>query len=569
MTHRAVAGGLASALVLSLLACSGGDRQQPRAAGPEPLTTRAAVAAAPDPGQELARRPDLLVVETDDMRADDLRFMPQTRRWFARNGLTFANSFAPNPLCCPSRASLLTGRYSHNHRVLTHEAPYGFTSFDDRDTLATRLQGAGYRTGMVGKYLNGYGERPTRTGRDSLTYVPPGWDDWWGASDHVWGPGERFGGGTYDYFRLTSNVNGRIQSWPGRYSTEVTADQTAAMVGRFERGRKPWFVWWNPTAPHHGGPVEPDDPGVVPRSDGFPTRWVTPARPAWVKGRFDTVVRNGAGTPPRRDAEGDISDKPGFLRSYPPFTAREREVVRDVTRQRAEALYVLDRRLGRMLRALRASGRLSSTLVVLTSDNGYYLGEHRKRQGKINLHEPSIRVPLLMAGAGVPRGRRYDPVTTVDLATTLAAWAGTGLKRADGVDLRPLLRDGDRGWRRPVVLEGLMPEGRYVRAARRPGWGRRLDTIGVRLGRWKLVRYSTGEGELYDLARDPLELRNLYRKPGAKQVRRQLVKVWRRASACRAAGCRVLLPAELQVDAAEVRRITLAQQRAERRHFGR
>ena len=182
-----------------------------------------------------------------------------------------------------------------------------------------------------------------------------------------------------------------------------------------------------------------------------------------------------------------------------------------MTRQRAESLFVLDVQIGRTISRLSASGQLRNTVIMFTSDNGYYLGEHRKRQGKINLHEPSLRVPLIIAGPGVPAGRRYDPVATVDMAPTLASYAGVRMPGADGIALNRLIAKGDSGWDRAVVTEGMMPEGRY--AERHRLGPSPLNTRGLRLGRWKLTRYSTGEVELYDLRTDPLELRNLSRVP--------------------------------------------------------
>ncbi len=503
------------------------------------------------------------------MRTDDLRWMPQTRRLIGGAGLSFANSFAPNPLCCPSRASFLTGQYSHTHGVLSHQEPYGFGVFDDSDTLATRLQETGYRTGLVGKYLNGYGVQPTLDGADSLTYVPPGWTQWWAGSDHAWSPGDPFAGGTYAYFSLTSNVNGEIRSWPGEYSTTVMGRQTRDLIDRFSADRKPWFVWWNPVAPHHGGPIEPDDPGTTLRADGFPVRWVTPARPEAVKGRFDEAIPRASGQPPAGSPEQDRTDKPAYLRNLPELTDAERAAQTEVTRQRAESLAVLDDEVAATVAALRRSGELKRTVVVFTSDNGYYLGEHLKRQGKINLHEPSIRVPLLIRGPGVPRGTRYDPATTIDLSRTLAAWAGIELASPAGVDLRPVIADGDRGWSRPVVLEGLMPEWRYLRALGRPAWRSDLTTLGLRLGRWKVIRYATGETELYDLRTDPLELDSLsLRQLPDTPVARALDLALRRYAGCSGAACRVDVPPLLALPPEENEAITRAQARAVREYYG-
>ena len=186
---------------------------------------------------------------------------------------------------------------------------------------------------------------------------------------------------------------------------------------------------------------------------------MTPARPDWVKGRFDSQITHGAGTPETGSAEEVTSDKPRYLRKLPELTLEEREAVTEVTRQRAESLFVLDVQIGRTISRLSRSGQLANTVIVFTSDNGYYLGEHRKRQGKTNLQEPSLRVPLIVAGPGVPRGRRYDPVSTVDLAPTLAAYAGVRMPKADGIDLTQLIEQGDSGWDRPVVTEAMLPEG--------------------------------------------------------------------------------------------------------------
>ncbi len=561
--------GLVAATVLSLAAC-GTAQSTPSAAPsspvvPAPAQTRV-TPASPQTEEPNQRRPNVLVIETDDMRWDDLRWMPNVRRLVKRRGLSFENSFAPYPLCCPSRASFLTGRYAHNHEVYSHAEPFGFASFRDRRTLATVLQKAGYRTALVGKYLNGYGEQPLRpSGEPSLNYVPPGWNQWWAGSDHEWGTAGSFYGGTYYYYNLVQNVNGRIVASPGRYSTDVLAEQTQRLIGRFGRKKNPWFIWWNPVAPHHGSPVEADDPPPSRRTDGRYTRWVTPVRPDWVKGRFDEQITHGSGTPPTGSAEADVSDKPRYLRNQTEPTATERDALTEVTRQRAESLFALDVRIGETISELSRTGQLANTVVMVTSDNGYYLGEHRKRQGKINLHEPSLRVPLVISGPGVPRGKRYDPVSTVDLAPTIAAYAGTRMPQADGADLAGLVANGDRGWNRPVVTEGMMPEGRYAKLKRLGPSP--LNTRGLRLGRWKITRYSTGEVELYDLDKDPLELRNLARVRRHADVLADLKRLQRRYGSCRAEECLVELPPEYRLTAAESRRITDAQQRATYAYF--
>jgi N-acetylglucosamine-6-sulfatase len=346
----------------------------------------------------------------------------------------------------------------------------------------------------------------------------------------------------------------------------VLAGEVRHVTTDFSRSRSPWFLWWTPTAPHHGLPRESDDPQPTRRRDGQFSEWDTPGRPDWVKGRFDKRIAHGLGTPLHGSAEKDVRDKPSYLRRLPELNSDEVAAETEITRQRAEALYALDVQVRRTITHLRQLHQLKKTLIVFTSDNGYYLGEHRKRQGKINLHEPSVRVPLLISGPTVPHGRRYDPVTVEDLAVTLASWAGTRLPGADGSNLRHTITRGDTGWTRPVVLEGLMPERRYARARH---WHRLmsgLDTVGIRTGRWKLVRYSTGEYELYNLRRDPLEQRSLHGRR-TRIVRHELVRVWRRYVACAGAACRVPLPADLQVGPGRNRAITDHQETARHRYY--
>jgi arylsulfatase A-like enzyme len=559
---------LAALVGAGVVACGDLSRPvaMPRSAAAQPSEQKLEL-ASPEASRSARKRPNLLVIETDDMRWDDLRWMPSVRRLIQRKGLSFENSFAPYPLCCPSRSSFLSGQYTHNHHVYTHLEPYGFAAFRDRRTIATVLQGAGYRTGLVGKYLNGYGEQQLASGKPSLHYVPPGWDQWYAGSDHLWEHDEpNYAGGTYSYNKLVENIDGEIHSFPGRYSTDVVAEQAREVISGFSKSRSPWFVWWTPTAPHHGLPVEPDDPLPTRRRDGEFSEWGTPGRPSWVRGRFDDVIQRGSGMPPQGSAEADVRDKPNFLRKLPEPTPAEDEAQTEVTRQRAESLYALDVQVRRTIAHLRRLGQLRRTVIAFTSDNGYYLGEHRKRTGKISLHEPSLRVPLVLTGPGVPRGRRYDPVTTVDLAPTLAAYAGTRMPGADGASIVPLVTDGDRGWDLAVVTEGMLGFGRYAdehRLGRSP-----LDTRGLRLGRWKLTRYSTGEDELYDLLTDPLELHSLHRLPAYAETLRELKELYGRYHDCRGEECRVALPAKWRLDAAESRRLTVRQVRATNRYYG-
>ena len=516
------------------------------------------------------KRPNMLVIETDDMRWDELKFMPNVRKLIKGRGLSFENSFAPYPLCCPSRASFLTGKYAHNHHVLSHVDPFGFQAFDDRTTLATVLHGGGYQTALVGKYLNGYARQHVHgSTRPSLRYVPPGWDQWMAGSDKVFPARDPRHGGTYNYFSMTQNVNGQVVPHRGIYSTRLLADQVRDVVGGFSKKPDPWFVWWTPVAPHFGVPHEPDDPGPVLRDDGVLGRFATPARPRWVHGLFDDQVTHPLGVPPVGPGEADMSDKPRYLRKLPDLNVEEKAALTRVSRQRAESLFVLDQQIGVVLQRLDRLGEYDNTVVAFTSDNGYYLGEHRKRTGKILAHEPSLRVPFLVAGPGIRHGKRYDPITSIDLAPTFADYAGLkGMPDADGVSLVRTIEKGDQGWNRPVVTEGMIGDRSYVRHAPRRGFDTGLNERGVRTARWKYVRYSTGEVELYDLKNDPLELESRQDDPTYDGVRRKLERVWEQYYDCKGAGCAEPLPPEFRATVSQTRAITDNEYRRTRAYYG-
>jgi N-acetylglucosamine-6-sulfatase len=475
-------------------------------------------------------RPNVVMIMVDDMRADDIQYMPWTRRLIGDAGVTFRNSFSPYPLCCPARASGLGGQYSHNHQVLSVYPPYGFTSFDDSSTVATWLRGSGYATVYLGKYLNGYGwmPEPGETSGKSLSYVPPGWTEWRASIDGGLPAGHPKAGGTYAYFDTTLSRHGTgFDNYRGRYQSRVYGELSEKIIRARAASDKPFFFYASYTAPHNGGPTEPDDPGVLTRSDGVEYKMGTPARPDDVKGSFNTRITAAPGAD---WDDPDFSDKPAYL-AKPPTTAAERRGMLNLTRQRVEALSVVDQQVRRTVGALAASGELEETLVVFTSDNGYFLGEQRMRQGKTFPHEPSLRVPLLMRGPGIPAGEvRYDPYMSMDFAPTVADLAGVRPGSAvDGMSMLGVARDGDRGWRRAVFTQT----------------GPNYGASGIRTDRYLYVRQGNGDEELYDLARDPEEYVNLATDPASARVLALLRDERTRMASCRAADCRADMQAEL------------------------
>jgi N-acetylglucosamine-6-sulfatase len=447
-----------------------------------------------------AAAPNVVVIETDDQTAADLEAMPRTRELIAGEGVTFRESFVSLSQCCPSRATLLTGRYAHNHHVLASAPPLGGVDrLDASETLAVWLRRAGYATALVGKYLNGYGRR-------NPFAVPPGWTEW-----HV-----LLGGSTYRYYDYAINHDGRLRGYGGApedYQTDVITTLTEGVVRRRAAARAPFFLWTAYVAPHTGQPRDILDPPGVPSAvpaprhrDAFAGR-LPPFSPA-----FD---------------EADVSDKPLAIATRPPLGPEATAALWEAWRQRQEALQAVDEGVARIVRALRAAGELRDTLIVFTSDNGFMTGEHRLAAGKIVPYEPSIRVPLLMRGPGIPAGAvRTQPVWNGDLAPTILAAAGARSPwRPDGRSLWPLIRRPGLRTGRAILLEGPPRHGlpRYA---------------GLRTARHLYVEHLDGELELYDLARDPYELDNLVAMPAAVPVRIRLAARLARLRGCRGAGCR-------------------------------
>ena len=504
------------------------------------------------PAGPAPKRPNIVLIMTDDMRADELRYMPQTRRLLGEHGLRFVNGFAPHPVCCPSRASTLTGQYTHNHKVYAVQEPWGFHSFDDQETVATALQRSGYDTLFLGKYLNGYGSQPPpdNSSAESTRYVPPGWSDWRGSIGSSLPPTDPMAGGTYRYFDMTLNIDGTLVANPRRYSTRLLGDHTVDMIHDWAPKPKPFFLWVNYVAPHDGLPFEYDDPKPITTSSGTEIRYETPAVLKSVRGRFDGQI-----TPKRlaQIAERDITDKPQFIRGRAPLSTQQWAAIAESARQRAESLKIVDAQVLRTVRALRASGELDNTIIAFTSDNGYFLGEHRLGQGKILPYDPSLRVPMLIRGPDLPRGQvRRDPFLIIDLAPSFLAAAGAHPRiQVDGQSMLPIARNGDRGWRRPVLTETGPREVRVTINGQRTvqmlpkGFEDPRFSVGLRTSRYLYVEHATGERELYDLQRDPHQLNSRVGWPAYRSVQQQLASVLKRMRDCAGPDCRVMLPESL------------------------
>jgi arylsulfatase A-like enzyme len=419
-------------------------------------------------------RPNILFILGDDLRASDLKHMPNTQSLLVNQGVEFTKPWVTRSLCCPSRATILRGQYTHNHEVWVNVEPSGgFWNFLDQghenSTIATWLNAAGYDTILIGKYLNRYGL--DRNGnRAPTTHVPPGWDRW-----HAWQ-------GTYASTETSYkiNENGRIVTYQRSqiHDTDLHA-QTAENFIRNTAGNRPFFMYLAPNAPHD---------------------------PAFSAARHANLFTTTPLPKPSSFNEADVSDKPTWVRNKPRLSSTQISNLTTFYRKRLRALQSLDETVERLVNALRATGELSNTYIVITSDNGIYLGEHRLT-AKGAAYNAAPRVPLVIRGPGVPRGvtRSQMPLNN-DLAPTFASWAGVRPPGfVDGRSLAPLLTlSPPSTWRTAFLVEHRRTpeEFAYVRAI--PNY------FAVRTARYNYVEYGTGAKELYDLNADPTELTNIY-----------------------------------------------------------
>jgi N-acetylglucosamine-6-sulfatase len=446
--------------------------------------------------------PSIVVIETDDQDAASVAHMPNVQRLLAAQGTTFTNSFVSDSLCCPSRATFLTGQYAHNHHVLSNRPPDGgYRRLRATNALPVWLQRAGYRTILVGKYLNGFsgggaGKRP-------LPPRPPGWSAFFALLDP-----------TSRYFDFPVDDNGVRRNFTGQdsYQSDVLADTAARAIRRAASLRTPFLLWFTPAAPHDPANPAPRDAGKA-DSDSLPQ-------------------------PPSFN-ESDTADKPSFIRSLRALKPTQLTNLESRYRRRLGSLIAMDDAVARIVDALKATGRLAKTVIVFTSDNGWMAGEHRIPSGKRVPYEESIRVPLIVRGPGFARGvKRNAPVANIDLAPTIVSLAHARASlRMDGCSLLPIAARADRHWQRSLLFENLTTNGLG-------GEGDKIKNLpkyaAIRSGQFMWVEYANGERELYDLRSDPYELDNKAADPALAGVREQLSKRLARLRKGSAPACKLV-----------------------------
>jgi N-acetylglucosamine-6-sulfatase len=448
------------------------------------------------------QRPNVLVLETDDQTLDEMAVLPNVRRLIGDQGVTFDNNFDSFSLCCPSRASFLTGQYSHNNGVRGNAPPQGgYQALDKSNTLAVWLQRGGYYTIHLGKFLNGYG-------RQNPTEIPAGWSEWHGAVDPT----------TYRYYNYTLNEGGTLHTYcaspqPSCYQTDVYRDKADEIIRR-RAPEGPFFMWVAFLGDHSGAPRESDDP------PGLGTPVPAP--------RNRDAFKNTPLPQPPSFNEADVSDKPLIIRRRPLLNARRIAAIQENWQQRRETLLSVDEAVASIVDTLRQTGELDQTLILFTSDNGFFHGEHRVANGKVLWYEPSIHLPLLMRwtqNKSFPRGVHRSQLTmNVDDAETILDAAGLRPGRTeDGVSLLPFWRDGGKEIGRDLLIDNS------------PGAGH-FD--GIRTLHYKYAEYASGDRELYDLRKDPYELRSEHANPAYNALKASLATRLHALVTCAGASCR-------------------------------
>jgi arylsulfatase A-like enzyme len=445
---------------------------------------------------------NVVLIMTDDMSLADLAYMPKTQALIGGQGVTFANAFTNNPLCCPTRATVLTGQRSAHHGVQSNdsrEGTGGYPKLDHSNTLATWADADGFTTAHIGKFFNGYGNFDYIPGVNDLLEVPPGWNDWQSFTR------------TIKPFQYKISDNGQKVQYrrdEDDYYTDVIATRAVETIEESVAANRPLFLWASIHAPHavQRGPAVP-----APRHEEVYDGLELPMSPS-----FDEV---------------DVSDKPQYIRDSPRLTAADIAELRTRHEARVESLLAADDLVEDVYNALLDQGILDETLLVFTSDNGFLLGEHR-RQGKQVPYEESIRVPLLIRGGPFAGGRTIDGlVSNLDLAPTFVSTLGVAPQRTmDGIDLTPAADNPTLLEDRALIIESFDAPTPYM---------------AVRTESWIWVEYDSGERELYDLVADPYQLESRHADPAYSAERNQLEAVLAQLRPCvGAAACdaRIDLP---------------------------
>jgi arylsulfatase A-like enzyme len=452
--------------------------------------------------QAAITRPNIVFILTDDLNQEVYDHTPGLKNLLNPQGTEFKNHFVTISLCCPSRVATLRGQFAHNSGIFSNGGEHGgfekvYTDGLESETAAVWLQNAGYRTALIGKYLNGYpGAAP------SETYIPAGWTRWFSPN----------GGNPYTEYNYDLNENGTTVHYAGTpedYGVDVVSNKAATFIRNTTSNfpNKPFFLYVAPYVPH--GPATPP-----PRyQDNYPDA-KAPRGPAF--------------------NEADVSDKPAWLRNKPLLTAQQINAIDTLYRKRLQTMLAVEDLVKNVIDTLSATGQLDNTYIFFTSDNGFHQGQHRLASGKNTAFDTDLAVPLIVRGPGVPAGGVVNSITAnVDYASTFLELAGVPAPNlCDGRSLAPFLRGQTPSvWRKALLLEHNGPS---LTEASSDGTLEPQDDfdvqaqtsagapvfLGLRTAQRTYVQYDTGEHELYDLSADPHQLSNIYGSASAAEKAR-------------------------------------------------
>lgn len=466
------------------------------------------------------QRPNIILILADDLdeKLGTIQYMPNLQTYMVDRGTTVEDFLITTPMCCPSRINLLRGQYTHNHQVFNNSAPFGgfqkfFESGEESSTLPVWLQAAGYRTALIGKYLNAY------PNTDNRTYVPPGWTEWYS-------PGRKNAYDGYDYYL---NENGTLVAYaPTRenFFTDVMSRKGVDFIERAAVDGTPFFLMLAPFAPHE------------------------PATAAW---RHESLLSDV--TAPRTPSfnEEDVSDKSPNMSANPPFTEGDIEGIDEIYRQRIRSMLSVDDAIAEVFKTLETNNLLENTYVIFTSDQGFTLGQHRIAEGKSSFYEEDIIVPMIVRGPDIAEDAtiRGGLTGVIDLAPTFAEWAGVNPPSfTDGRSIASILR-GDplsSDWRNAFLLEMYAFQGEEEGSVFPDLFASLIPfqkqeelpkSAGLRTLNHLYWEHPDGFVELYDLNTDPHQLTNLAVST-SPDILLKFSDLLHKLEACTADGCRDL-----------------------------
>jgi N-acetylglucosamine-6-sulfatase len=490
--------------------------------------------------------PNVIFILTDDMTTSELAGMPNVQSLLVGQGTSFNRAYISFPLCCPSRATMMSGQYMHNHGVHGNFPPNGswivFRSHES-SALPVRLDQRGYYNVHIGKYMNGYAGYDTLN--ESPLPVPPGWDEWYGktSEDALYF--------NYQLIEKSGPTSRPTLTFYGDQPLDYQTDVFSNLALNFLRDRAPvkqpflLDLWFN--SPH--GPFEP-----APRDLGRLANAPLQSLPAF--------------------NEKDISDKPKWFQRQ----AKKRlgpakiNLIANERRRAQEQLLSVDESVGQLVQSLKDNGTLDNTYIVFASDNGFFRGEHRIASGKYLPYDPASRVPLVIRGPGIPAGGVSDElVWNGDITQTILDIAGSQDSSLDGRSLLPFAQNPALRTTRPVLLEGdTGPGGTGAEQAQSSSARARESRVGIfgkrgvhnldqepnaiksaantdsapayrsiRTDRYEYTIYANGQSELYDMQRDPAQLNSVVRDPRYRFVRNWLYTQLIPLSTCSGETCRV------------------------------